>query len=106
MDRTKELRAGSNIDIVTNDGRGFFSDTTYTDDNTVANAAVVAKSRITADYNPAEVIYDKVAADIDLTRHLDASDYLREFQKDVIEQREKFARDRRPNPIAPASKAI
>jgi hypothetical protein len=106
FDGTQHLRAGADVDVIADHGCAGLIDALQSDNDAVADAAVIAELGIAADHDPAEMIDDKVMADLNLARQLDPGDHLNPFERDFVKQRENLTEERRSNLVAPPSEAI
>src|SRR6267143_2963182 len=105
-DGAQQLGADTDVDVVSDHRRRALVDATNADDDTAADAAVVAEFRVAADDDPAEMVDHEIAPDWHLARQLDPSHYLDELEEDFIDQRKEFSQQRRADTVTPAAEAI
>jgi hypothetical protein len=68
MNRPEKLSAGSDVDVIANHRCASLLDAPETNNNTIANAAIITELSVTTNNDSTKVVDDKTAAYSDLAR--------------------------------------
>jgi hypothetical protein len=105
-DWTNQLCAGSEIDIVAEDGGPMIVDMSQSDDHAVPNPAISADFRISANYNPSEMVDNEARTDLRFARQLNPGEDLDKLECNFVEGRADLAEGRKSQRVSPAPKTI
>lgn len=106
QNRSQHLGTRTDVDIIADHRRSRLIDSREPDDDAIANSAVVTKLSIATNDDSAKMIYGEIAADLSLAWQFDSSYDLDEFERNAVEQGEKFAQQWRPYLITPSTKSV
>jgi len=91
VDSAENLGAGSNVDLITDDGGSADTGTAQSDRYSVTNNDVVAENCITADNDVAEVLNFEPFADRRFARQLDSGQNLTDRFEELVKKRKRLA---------------